>query len=248
MSGQCVGFVGDERVAEAIEAAGGEPIEETEAFGTAAVVVAETESAITDLARAGLEVPILAVDTEGGVPSIPFDRLEAAIALVQHEDLPTMRHPVVTAAGSFDPVRAVFDVALMAAEPARISEFSVRCDGEEVARFRADGVVTSTPAGSVGYNRNAGGPIVAPDTGVASIVPIAPFATAAGHWVIPIDAVELRVERDETPVELLADGRRELLVAADDPITLSTTGTIETYVLPDSTGTFGNRTAPDVGD
>jgi hypothetical protein len=63
--------------------------------------------------------------------------------------------------------------------------------------------------------------------------------------VLPIDAVELRVERDETPVELLADGRRELLVTADDSIALSTTGAIETYVPPGSTGTFRDRTGAD---
>jgi NAD+ kinase len=244
MSGQRVGIVGGERVAEAIEAAGGEPVDDDTAFDTVAFVVAETESAITDLARDGLDAPILAVDVEG-VPSTPIDRLEASIECVRHGAVPTMRHPVVAAAGSFDPIRAVFDVALMAAEPARISEFSVHCAGEEISRFRADGVVASTPAGSVGYNRNAGGPIVAPETGVASIVPIAPFATAAGDWILSIDDVELRVERDETPVELLADGRRELPVAADDAIALSTAGTIETYVPPGATGAFGDWTGED---
>jgi NAD+ kinase len=121
----------------------------------------------------------------------------------------------------------------MAAEPARISEFSVAGPGGEIARFRADGVVASTPAGSDGYNRRAGGPVVAPGTGVASVVPIAPFSTSGGHWVLPIESVALAVERDETPVELLVDGRRERRVAPGDPLELSVAGVFETYALPE---------------
>ncbi|MFO7926637.1 MAG: NAD(+)/NADH kinase [Halobacteriota archaeon] len=248
MSGQRVGIVGDKRAVEVIEAAGAEPIEDMSTFDNVAFVVAYAEPAIRDLADVGVDVPILAVDVESGVPSIELDRLEASIKRIQRDEPPTVGHPVVAVTGSFPSVRTVFDVALMAAEPARISEFSVCCDGERVSRFRADGVVASTPAGSTGYNRNAGGPVIEPGLGVVSVVPIAPFATAAGHWVLRIDSVEFRIERDETPVELLADGRRELLVEAGDPITLSTTGTIETYVLADSAGAFGNRSGPTVDE
>jgi NAD+ kinase len=121
----------------------------------------------------------------------------------------------------------------MGAEPARISEFCVRTGGEEVDRFRADGVVVSTPAGSPGYNRAANGPVVAPETGVLSVVPVAPFATDIDGWVLPIDEVTLSVERDETPVELLADGRPEQSVEARTPVRFDHVDDIETVVLPE---------------
>jgi NAD+ kinase len=126
----------------------------------------------------------------------------------------------------------------MAAEPARISEFSVRTGGEPVSRFRADGVVASTPAGSFGYNRRAGGASIEPGSGVASVVPVAPFAIDAGEWVLPIESVRLGVERDETPVELLADGRRERRVPAGSTVELSVAGTLRTHVVPESSGVF----------
>jgi NAD+ kinase len=103
----------------------------------------------------------------------------------------------------------------------------------QIARFRADGVVASTPAGSHGYNRRAGGPVVASGTGIASVVPIAPFSTSAGHWMLPIEAVELAVERDETPVELLVDGRRERRIDPDATLGLSVVDTLETYAVPE---------------
>ena len=238
MSGARVGVVGDGRLASAVAAAGGEPIGEPTAFGSVRFVAAAGEEAVVDLARSLPEAPVLAVGEAPGLRAVPFARLEGAIERVLGGDPPTVSHPVVEAAGAIDPVRAAFDVTLAAAEPARISEFAVRSGGDRVARFRADGVVASTPAGSAGYNRSAGGPVVASGTGVASVVPIAPFATAIDHWVLPIESVRLSVERDETPVELLADGRREAIVDAGVPVTLSRAGAIETYRLPESSGPF----------
>lgn len=238
MTGQRVGVVGDGRLAPAVEAAGGEPIGEPAAFGSVRFVAAAGEDAIVDLARSAPEVPVLAVGDDPGLRAVPFDRLDPAIERILGGDPPTVRHPVVEAAGSVAPVRAVFDVALAAAEPARISEFAVESGGDRVARFRADGVVASTPAGSAGYNRNAGGPVVASGTGVASVVPIAPFATSIDYWVLPLASVRLSVERDETPVELLVDGRRVTTVDAGGPVTLSRVGALETYRLPESSGPF----------
>ena len=238
MSGQHVGVIGDGRLASAVEAAGGTPIEDRASFGSTRFVLASGETAVVDLARASVDVPVLAVGTGDGIRSVPTGRVEAAVGRVFDGDPPTVAHPVVEAAGPFAPVRAIFDIALMAAEPARISEFAVHTGDDTVSRFRADGVVAATPAGSAGYNRNAGGPIVAPETGVASVVPVAPFATGGGRWILPVDSIRLSIERDETPVELLADGRSETTVEAGGTVALSRVDTIETYVLPESSDPF----------
>ena len=239
MSGQRVGVVGSEGTVRAVEAAGGEPVRGPAPFGSVRAVVAVGEAAIVDLVRGGIDVPVVAVESEAGLRSVPRDRLEAAVERVLDGEGSTVRHPIVEATGDgIEPVRAVFDVGLMAAEPARISEFAVHSGETRVSRFRADGVVASTPAGSGGYNRNAGGPVVATGTDVASVVPISPFATAPDRWILPIDSVGFSVERDETPVELLVDGRRELTVGADGTVTVSRVGSFETYALPESSAPF----------
>lgn len=233
MSGQRVGVVGDEALAAAVTAAGGTAVREPAgSLAGVDLVVADGEDALVDLVRTGVDVPVLPVDAGAGVRSVADEDADAAIerALDDAGGVVTEQHPVVAPAGSADDVGALFDVALMAAEPARISEFSVHAAGERISLFRADGVVASTPAGSVGYNRAADGPIVATGTDVLSVVPIAPFATHADRWVLPIDEVTLSVERDETPVELLVDGRIERTVAAGDPVSLGTAGTLEVVV------------------
>lgn len=237
MSGQRVGVVGDAELAETVEAAGADPV-----VGDAAdlepeglrLVVAAGEAALVDVARRGVEAPVLPVGVDEGVRAVAPDDVGAALRQVLEGDHDTDSHPVVSVQGGVDGVPALFDVALMAAEPARISEFSVRCGGERIARFRADGVVASTPAGTPGYNRAADGPLVAPGTEVVSVVPVAPFTTDPDRWVLHVEDVTVAVERDETPVELLVDGRAERIVAAGEPVALSRTATLRTVVVPES--------------
>lgn len=237
MSGQHVGVVGEERPAEAIESAGGVPIvDDPDSLGDVAFVLVDDEDSIVDIVRAELDVPLLIVDAGDGLPSVPSERIETALDRALEGSLRTERHPIVAVSGAAGSKKAVFDVGLMAAEPAHISEFSVAGPDGRIARFRADGVVASTPAGSHGYNRRAGGPVVAAGTGVASVVPIAPFSTAAAHWVLPIESVELAVEREETPVELLVDGRRERNIDPDETLEFSVTDTLETYLVPELDG------------
>jgi NAD+ kinase len=242
MSGQRVGVVGDEKLVEAVEAAGcvavaGDPA----SLDGVEFVLAAGDDSVVELARSGLDAPALIVDGGEGLPSVSPDRIEAALGRILERNATVDRHPIVSVSGSFGSIEAVFDVALMAAEPARISEFSVAGPDGRIAQFRADGAVASTPAGSGGYNRRAGGPVVAAGEGVASVVPIAPFSTSAAHWILPIESVELAVERDETPVELLVDGRRERRVDPHDALTLSIVDTLAVYALPELDG----RTRPD---
>jgi NAD+ kinase len=198
-----------------------------------AFILASGESAIAELARVGPDVPVLPIDVEKGLRSVPSARAEAAVDRILEENWPTDEYPIIAASGAIEPVRTIFDVALVASKPARISEFAVHSSSMFVSQFRADGVVASMPAGSSGYNRDAGGPVIEPGTGVASVVPVAPFAMAPDRWVLPIDSVQLSVERDETPVELLADGRSEGIVSPGESVELSCVDALETWVVPE---------------
>lgn len=231
MSGQRVGVIGDDGLGAVVEAVGGDPVTGAPADLAVDVVVAVGEAAMVDVLRARVDAPVLPVETGAGVRSVPRDDVEAALERVLDDDYATERLPVLSSSSATDQVPALYDVALMSAEPARISEFSVRFEGDQVARFRADGVVASTPAGSHGYNRAADGSVLAPGTDVLAVVPIAPFATDTDQWVLPIDDVAFSVERDETPVELLVDGRSELTLHDGDTVELARAEPLETLVV-----------------
>jgi NAD+ kinase len=208
------------------------------------VIAAVGERALTALARRNPTVPVLPVDAGRGVRSAPPSALPDAAERILAGDWQIDQHPLV-AVEAPDGTRTIgaLDAMLVTAEPAEISEYTVRSGGERVARFRADGVVVATPAGTAGYARAAGGPVAAPGMDVFVVVPVSPFATTLDHWVVPLGDLTVTVERDEAPVEALVDDRSIGTVQSGDPIRLDPAGHLEVVRLPESVSPFGRDNA-----
>lgn len=237
------GVVGDAgRVADALSAAGLDHVEgdaDAVLASNPSVLVAVGERALAALARRTPSAPILPVEAGRGVRSVPSGAVAAAAERLAAGDWRVENHPVVGLEWPGGRVEAFLDAMLVTAEPADISEFAVRASGERVARFRADGVVVATPAGSPGYARTAGGPVASPGLDVLVVVPVAPFATTLDHWVVPLGDVTVTVERDEAPVELLADDRSVGTAPVGDPVRLAPTGQVGVVRLPAGRSPFG---------
>ncbi len=58
----------------------------------------------------------------------------------------------------------------------RISDFEVYADGYLVGKYRADGVLFSTPSGSTAYALSAGGPVIEPDLECIEMTLICPHS------------------------------------------------------------------------
>lgn len=140
----------------------------------------------------------------------------------------TVTHPVIGIDRPDGMVYALIDVLLLTSEQARISEYTVMTGDEPIASIRADGIVVATPAGSHGYAHDAGGPYIAPETAVGSVVPIAPFSVTHNHWVLSLSDIRLTIERDDAAVELLVDGRSVGTVPYTDTLRLEPVSAIET--------------------
>ncbi len=103
---------------------------------------------------------------------------------------------------------AINDVFVSKSEPGKIAELFVECNGHEVCRYRADGIVLSTPDGSTAYSMSAGGPIL--DTGLNAIImtPVCP------HSLISCSVV-FSPEKIITVGSSLVSGEKELDVVVD---------------------------------
>jgi len=188
-----------------------EPIEQVDGLSLVDQAAADVLLAVDDDAlRAAVDSdddrPVLrlaAVDTNGS--SADRSTLLSRLGTHAATTVPTISRRVLSVQVGDTAARAVRDCAIVTTDPARISEYRVVADDATLTAFRADGVVVATPVGTAGYSRAAGGPRLAPNTGLA-VVPIAPFAMAADQWVVR-PPLGLRVERDDD-VSVFADGNR----------------------------------------
>lgn len=206
-------------------------------------VAALSGSALSDLVRAGLDTdtPVLPVNAGDGAAAVsPTDRDRALRRLVRGE-YETRERPTLDVAARRSRYRALSDVMLTTGEAAHISEYAVTTEGEtgptEVDTVRADGVLVATPSGSQGYNRTADGPVVGPAVDAVTVVPVAPFRVECPNWVVSLP-LSLRVERDETPVDLLVDDRSVGDVEPGAPVEVRYGAPVSFAVTPDADGFF----------
>ncbi|HVN92606.1 MAG TPA: NAD(+)/NADH kinase [Terracidiphilus sp.] len=118
--------------------------------------------------------------------------------------------------GSFD---ALNEIVVSKGDIARMGEFAVELDGRSVARFRADGVIVSTPTGSTAYTLAANGPILTPDVDAMVVTPICPHLLTLRPIVVPGKAsLNVRVEGVPNVALLTIDGQRAIELRRGDEV------------------------------
>lgn len=128
---------------------------------------------------------------------------------------------LVRAAGGSADYLALNDAVIAKTAPSRIIELDVEVDGKVVSRYRADGLVISTPTGSTAYNLSAGGPILHPQLPVTVLTPICPHTLTLRPLVVPDTSVlSVRLETDSESVFLTVDGQEGTELAAGDRVRL----------------------------
>ena len=104
--------------------------------------------------------------------------------------------------------RAVNDVVLHKGGFARVLQLRATVDGEEVARYSADGVIAATPTGSTAYSLSAGGPVIVPTVESILLTPVSPHTLAMRPVVLPPTArLTLEVLREATELLITVDGQ-----------------------------------------
>lgn len=172
------------------------------------------------------EVPLLGVNlgSLGFLTEVPlnetFITLEAWLAGKGVIDKRSLMHTVlVRDERVFRHWEALNDVVLAKGAIARIGEFAIELDGQFVARFRADGVIISTPTGSTAYTLAANGPILMPSVDGLVITAICPHLLTIRPIVVP-GSSEIAVTVDVVPHEtyITVDGQEVVELLLGDRI------------------------------
>jgi NAD+ kinase len=111
---------------------------------------------------------------------------------------------------------ALNEAVIVTSRPAKMLRFTVEVDGILAERFRADGMLVSTPTGSTAYAMSAGGPIMDPRIEGFLLVPLAPYMLSSRPIVIAGDRVLRITLESEKPAKLVLDGQltRELAMGS----------------------------------
>lgn len=129
--------------------------------------------------------------------------------------------------------RVLNDVVINKAALARIIDIDVHLNDLFVNKFRADGLIVSTPTGSTAYNLSAGGPIVYPSMNAVVLTPICPFTLTNRPIVVPDSAtIELTLLNENEGVVLSLDGQTGYPMRAADRVIIRKSATTFNLVQP----------------
>jgi NAD+ kinase len=114
---------------------------------------------------------------------------------------------------------ALNEVVVSKGDIARMGDFAVELEGKSVARFRADGVIVSTPTGSTAYTLAANGPILTPNVDAMVVTPICPHLLTLRPIVVRGDAsLTVRVEGIANQAALTVDGQKAAELLPSDEL------------------------------
>jgi NAD+ kinase len=160
------------------------------------------------------EVPILGVNLGklGFMAEVSLAEVESIISDIVHghhviEERILLKGSVERSETEFF---ALNDVVIDNSSSSRIINVSIYVDDDYLVSYSGDGVILATPTGSTAYSLAAGGPIVAPTTGVIIVQPISPHSLSARTVIVPEKSkIRIVVEHLSNEARVTADGQLE---------------------------------------
>lgn len=176
---------------------------------------------------AGLPTPLLGVNIGGlgFLTSATSDRLPIEIEQIGRRDYHIEARSLIEASlkhgGRRTSFLALNDFVIGRGHAPRLIELDVAVDGEELTRYRGDGLIVSSPTGSTAYSLAAGGPLVYPTAEVFSLTPICAHTLSNRSVVVRLDSrIRITLSTPQTATIISADGQITRDLAPGDTITI----------------------------
>lgn len=161
-------------------------------------------------------IPILPINmgSLGFLTSFTLDELYPALegTLAGHSSISQrvmLQAELVRGSSVVESQTALNDAVMHKGALARMIQLELSINSDYVCRYRADGLIVSTPTGSTAYSLSAGGPIVHPAVEAFIITPICPHMLSDRPLVVrDYCCVEIKLNGDTDSVYLTIDGQR----------------------------------------
>jgi NAD+ kinase len=172
------------------------------------------------------QVPIVAINYGGlgFLTEVTLEEMYPAMERVLRGEFHTQRRMMMDLCLSRDGedtsrYRALNDVVINKGSLSRMIELEARVDGQYVSRFRADGLIVSTPTGSTAYNISAGGPIIYPTMDAMIVTPICSHTLTNRPIVLPEGVtIEIVLRSAQDDVYVTVDGQVGLNLKMGDKL------------------------------
>lgn len=175
----------------------------------------------------GLDTPILGINVGrlGFLTAVSSADLADALQKVWDNDFVIESHSLIEAAGEcqgkITQLTAFNDIVISHGAVSRVIELDVYVDDQPLTRYRGDGLIVSSPAGSTAYSLSAGGPIISPEAGVFAITPICPHAISNRTVIISSNSsVRVKLLSRQLETIIAADGHVHATLGGDDAIVI----------------------------
>lgn len=182
---------------------------------------------------AGKKLPIIGVNlgTLGYLAEVETENLEEALEQLLCDEYEVDERIMLQGCirgeqGEKRLLPALNDITITRYGSLQIISLKIFVNGKFLCKWKADGIIISTPTGSTGYNMSAGGPIVEPGAELLVITPICAHTFNARSIILKAeDQVEIEIDsgRNGTKlyVEANSDGNERMVMETGDKILIS---------------------------
>lgn len=176
---------------------------------------------------AGSRTPLIGINVGslGFLTDVPAQQLGVALRQIWAGETVLESRSLIQATVQPHPER-IYEIALndfvvsRGAAP-RLIDLDVTVDGEQLTRYRCDGLIVCTPTGSTAYSLSAGGAVVSPTADVFTLTPICPHTLSNRSVVIGMDStVRVKVRSPRADTYLTGDGQKVIPLSMNEVVTI----------------------------
>lgn len=190
---------------------------DTPAADVSAVIVIGGDGSVIDASGIALEldVPLLGINLGkvGYLGSVDSDKLEMLDAL--KDDSYKIEEKLLLCASKISNDgsvlscmhKAVNDVVILHNDYFGISDFVLENSRGDRVKYRADGIIVSTPVGSTAYSLSAGGPVISHSVDSIAVTPICPHSFFNRTIIYSPDEEIVVMNSGDNSLNISVDGR-----------------------------------------
>lgn len=165
----------------------------------------------------GFNTPILGVNIGhlGFLTSVDMDDFEMAVEKLKKKEYKVtermMLKVIVPEKGKPNDFVALNDIVITKGTLSRMLTFDLYIDDNFYIKYKADGIIISTPTGSTAYSLSAGGPIIYPTLNLINLTPICPNSNGVKTMILDgYSKITIKINLNRDKVFLSCDGQLEL--------------------------------------